>query len=109
MESFTRADYQAAVDAIRQNTTHQPTVGLILGSGLGTLAEAVESADTIPYERIPLWPRSTVEGHQGKLVVGELEQQCVAVLQGRVHFYEGYSLQEVTFPVRVLKMLGVKT
>jgi purine-nucleoside phosphorylase len=63
----------------------------------------------IPYESIPLWPHSTVKGHKGKLVVGNLEKQPVAVLQGRFHFYEGYSLHEVTFPVRVLQALGVKT
>ncbi len=106
---FTRADYQAATDVIRQHTQHQPTIGLILGSGLGGLADSVESADVIAYESIPNWPRSTVKGHQGRLVVGALEKQCVAVLQGRLHFYEGHPLQAVTFPVRVLQTLGVKT
>jgi purine-nucleoside phosphorylase len=106
---FTRTDFQAAADVIRQKTTHQPTIGLILGSGLGGLADAVEAANAIPYESIPLWPHSTVKGHQGRLVVGYLEKQPVAVLQGRFHFYEGYSLHEVTFPVRVLQTLGVKT
>ncbi len=106
---FTRSDYQAAADVILSRTTHRPTIGLILGSGLGDFAKNVEEAVTIPYAAIPRWPISTVQGHQGNLVVGCLDGQPVAVLQGRVHFYEGYSMQEVTFPVRVMQLLGIKT
>jgi purine-nucleoside phosphorylase len=111
MESpvFTRADYQAASELIRRHTAHQPTVGLILGSGLGGLANAVEAADVIACDQIPRWPRSTVQGHRGCLVLGKLEGQTVMALQGRVHFYEGYSMQEVTLPVRVMQAMGVKT
>ncbi len=106
---FTRADYQSVASAIRQKTSHQPTIGLVLGSGLGSLADAVESADVIPYETIPLWPQSTVKGHAGRLVIGQLEGQTILVMQGRFHFYEGYSIQEVTLPVRVMKELGIHT
>src|SRR5262249_55557276 len=90
-------------------TSHKPSIGLVLGSGLGSLANAVESADIIPYEQIPLFPRSTVRGHQGRAVIGILENQPVMVLQGRFHFYEGYSMQEVTLPIRVMRELGVTT
>ncbi len=106
---FTLADYQTAADTIRRHTKHQPTVGLILGSGLGGLADAVETADIIPSTEIPLWPPSTVQGHAGRLVIGKLEGKTVLVLQGRIHAYEGYSMQEVTFPVRVMQALGIKT
>lgn len=106
---FTRADYQTAADAIRKRTKHQPTIALILGSGLGGLADAVQEADIIPSTEIPLWPPSTVQGHAGRLVIGKLEGKTVLVLQGRIHLYEGYSVQEVTFPVRVMQMLGIKT
>jgi purine-nucleoside phosphorylase len=106
---FSHADYQSIASAIRQKTRHQPSIGLVLGSGLGSLAEAVESADVIPYESIPRWPQSTVKGHAGRLVIGQLEGQTVLVMQGRFHFYEGYSIQEVTLPVRVMKELGINT
>ncbi|QDI89896.1 purine-nucleoside phosphorylase [Salicibibacter halophilus] len=84
-------------------------IGLILGSGLGGLADEVEGAVRINYEDIPGFPTSTVEGHAGRLVLGELEGKNVVAMQGRFHFYEGYSAQEVTFPVRVMKALGVHT
>jgi purine-nucleoside phosphorylase len=106
---FTLADYQTAADAIRKRTKHQPTIALILGSGLGGLADAVQEADIIPSTDIPLWPPSTVQGHAGRLVIGKLEGKTVLVLQGRIHLYEGYSIHEVTFPVRVMQMLGIKT
>jgi purine-nucleoside phosphorylase len=106
---FSLANYQTAADAIRQRTTHKPTVGLILGSGLGGLADAIESPVVIASAEIPLWPPSTVQGHAGRLVIGKLEGQTVLVLQGRIHFYEGYSMQEVTYPVRVMQQLGIGT
>ncbi len=86
----------------------RPRVGLILGSGLGTLAESVERAEAIPYSDIPHFAPSTVEGHTGRLVIGALEGQPVIVMQGRSHYYEGYSMQQVTLPVRVMQLLGVE-
>jgi purine-nucleoside phosphorylase len=99
----------AAAVAIRSRTTVAPRIGIILGSGLGNLAAQVESPTTIPYAEIPHWPLSTVAGHSGKLVLGHIAGVPVAVMQGRVHAYEGYSMPEVTFPTRVLALLGCKT
>ena len=87
----------------------QPTLGLILGSGLGVLGDQIEGADFVPYAEIPGFPVSTVEGHAGRLVFGELEGKQVVIMQGRFHYYEGYSMDEVVFPVRVMKLLGVET
>lgn len=86
----------------------QPQVGLVLGSGLGAAAEAVADAVAVPYREIPHFPQSTVEGHSGRIVAGILGGAPVAVMQGRVHFYEGYSPLEVTFPMRVLGALGIR-
>ncbi|UBM61741.1 purine-nucleoside phosphorylase [Candidatus Sulfidibacterium hydrothermale] len=86
-----------------------PEVGIILGTGLGSLVQNVKVEKTIDYERIPHFPVSTVEFHTGKLIYGELGGKKVLVMNGRFHFYEGYSLQEITFPVRVMKMLGIHT
>lgn len=86
----------------------QPRAGIILGSGLGELAEAVRGATILPTAEIPSWPVSTVMGHQGRLISGQLEGQDVLVLQGRVHYYEGYSMSQVTLPVRVMQRLGVE-
>jgi purine-nucleoside phosphorylase len=109
MEEFlTRAHFEEAAAAIRGRTRYQPRIGLVLGSGLGGLAEAVEQPDIIPAGEIPQWPRSTVEGHQGRLVIGQLEGQTVLVQQGRAHRYEGHSMQRVTLPIRVMQLLGVK-
>lgn len=94
---------------IQKRLRHHPTVGIILGSGLGSLAEAVEDAEVIPYAELPNWPVSTVIGHQGRLVVGTLEGVEVLVMQGRVHYYEGYSMNQVTLPIRVMQRIGVKT
>jgi purine-nucleoside phosphorylase len=109
MTILTRADYQAAADVLLKHTTLRPTVGIILGSGLGALADSVENAVIIPTNDIPGWPHSTVEGHAGRLVIGTLEGVTVLTLQGRVHFYEGYTMQETTFPVRVMQMMGIQT
>lgn len=109
MTHYTPADYDAAVRIIKERIREIPHIGLVLGSGLGKLAEAVEDAVTIPYEDIPGWPRSTVHGHSGRLVIGKLEGKQVIVQQGRAHFYEGYSLEQVTFPIRVMHALGVNT
>jgi purine-nucleoside phosphorylase len=87
----------------------QPRLGIVLGSGLGAVANAVTDKITVPYAEIPNFPRSTVEGHSGQLVAGLLNGVPVVVMQGRVHFYEGYSPLQVTFPMRVLGMLGIRT
>ncbi len=108
-EFFTRVQFEEAAQAIRSQTRQAPTVGLVLGSGLGSLADAVEDADVIPAPSIPHWPPSTVEGHAGRLVVGRLEGQRVLVQQGRAHYYEGHSMQQVTLPIRAMHLLGIKT
>lgn len=107
-EFFSRADYEAAVAAIRMRVALRPRVGLILGSGLNPLAEAVEGGVAIPYGEIPHFPVTSVEGHAGRLILGWLEGQPVAVMQGRAHYYEGYSMAQVTFPVRVLQAMGIE-
>jgi purine-nucleoside phosphorylase len=109
-EYLTRAQSEEAAAAIRAKTRYTPRIGIILGSGLGALADAVQDADILlPSENIPHWPRSTVEGHIGRLVIGKLEGQMVLVQQGRAHYYEGHSLQRVTLPVRVMQRLGLET
>ena len=106
---YTRKEYEAAADYIRQHTRHRPRIGLILGSGLNPLAGEVASADVIPYDVIPNFAAPTVEGHVGRLVLGKLEGQTVIVMQGRVHFYEGHPIQQVVFPVRVMQVMGIDT
>ena len=86
----------------------RPHIGIVLGSGLGAAADAVLNPVIVPYEEIPNFPRSTVEGHSGRLVAGTLGGAPVVVMQGRVHFYEGYSLQGITFPMRVMGALGIR-
>ncbi|HVN54670.1 MAG TPA: purine-nucleoside phosphorylase [Anaerolineaceae bacterium] len=108
-DNYTLQDIDAIAGFIGARTSYRPQIGLILGSGLGGLADSVEDADRIWYSEIPDWPVSTVSGHQGQLVIGWLEGRQVTVLQGRVHYYEGYSMATVTLPVRVLLRLGVKT
>lgn len=107
-EFFSRLHYEQAADYIRQHTKHKPAVGMILGSGLGPLADAVEQADVIEGGDVPHWPRSTVQGHAGRLVIGRLEGQTVLVQQGRVHYYEGPSIAATTLPVRVMRELGIE-
>ena len=106
-DQFTQAQF--AVAHIRTQTSLEPSLGIILGSGLGNFASRVENPTTISYAEIPNFPESTVEGHSGKLVLGYIAGVAVAVMEGRVHAYEGYSLSEVTFPTRVLGLLGCKT
>jgi len=100
---------QQAARFLRSRSALQPSVAVILGSGLDVLAREVAGARTIPYAAIPHFPVSTVEGHASQVVFGRLQAAPVAVMQGRFHYYEGYSMQEVTFPVRVLRALGVTT
>ena len=107
-EYVTLAQIQEAGEFIRARSQYQPAIGIVLGSGLGELAEAVEAPDSILFGQIPHWPVSTVIGHQGKLVIGLLEGKPVYVMQGRVHYYEGYSISQVAFPIRVMQYLGVK-
>jgi purine-nucleoside phosphorylase len=97
-----------AADTIRKKITTRPRVGMILGSGLNSLADSVQNAVVIPYGELPNWPISTVHGHAGQLVIGELEGQSVFVMQGRIHFYEGYSMSQITLPVRVMLRLGLE-
>ena len=93
---------------LKNKIPFSPKVGIILGTGLGGLVEKIEIEQTIPYDEIPDFPLSTVEGHKGKLILGKLSNTNVIAMQGRFHFYEGYSIQEVTMPVRVMKKLGIQ-
>lgn len=104
---YARAEHAART--IRARTTEQARVALVLGSGLGGFADDFEDAVAIPYQEIPGFVPSTAEGHAGRLVIGKIDRVLVLAMQGRVHFYEGYSLEEVTFPIRTFKLLGVKT
>jgi purine-nucleoside phosphorylase len=108
-ETFlTMAEIDRVVGAIRERTEFAPKIGLILGSGLGPLADEVEAEARIAGKEIEGWPRSTVEGHAGRLVLGRLEGQAVLVLQGRVHYYEGQPMSTLGMPVRVMQRLGAE-
>ncbi|MCL6458686.1 MAG: purine-nucleoside phosphorylase [Gorillibacterium sp.] len=110
MEQLKLADKIAkATEFIKAKAAIQPTIGLILGSGLGILAELIEEPTIIPYGDIPYFPVSTVEGHAGELVLGQIKGQSVVMMKGRFHTYEGYGAELVSFPIRVMKKLGVKT
>jgi purine-nucleoside phosphorylase len=98
-----------AAKAVQVRTSHRPRVALILGSGLNDLAESVQDADRISYGDLPHFPVSTVQGHAGRFVIGELEGKSVLVMQGRIHYYEGYTMGQVTLPVRVMQRLGIET
>ena len=100
---------QAATQFLASKSRVKPRVGIVLGSGLGDFAEQVQDAVAVPYADIPHFPQSTVEGHSGRMVMGTIAGVPVAVMQGRVHAYEGYGMDEVTFPTRVLGLLGVTT
>lgn len=101
-------DILEARDFIRSKTDDRPVIGMILGSGLGTLADEIENAVKIPYSEIPHFAKSEAIGHANELVIGELNGKIVAAMKGRFHYYEGFSLNEVTFPVRVMKALGIE-
>jgi purine-nucleoside phosphorylase len=107
-EKITIKKIDEVVAAIRSRVDAKPRVGLILGSGLSDFANSVENATSIPFGDLPHWPVSTVKGHSGRLVIGQIEGQDVFVLQGRIHFYEGYTMQQVTLPVRVMQRMGVE-
>jgi len=104
---YERAEHAARV--IRSRTTETPRVAIVLGSGLGGFADDFEDAVRIPYEDIPGFALSTAQGHAGQLVVGKVDHVPLLAMQGRVHYYEGYSLEQVTFPIRTFKLLGIKT
>ncbi len=108
-EVFTREQHLQIADFLRTQTTHRPKVGLILGSGLNALADEMIEADRISYADIPGFAAPTVQGHSGRLVFGNLAGHEVVMMQGRVHAYEGHSMQRVTLPVRVMAQLGVRT
>jgi purine-nucleoside phosphorylase len=108
MAFITLEQIDQAAEAVRSRLTTQPRVGLILGSGLGELAEEVEQAERIAYKDIPNWPVGTVQGHKSTLVAGKLAGQDVLILQGRTHYYEGFEMDHVTLPVRVMRRLGVE-
>ena len=101
-------DMDRIADEIQSRISFQPGIGLILGSGLGALADSVQDPIIIPYHDLPGWPISTVEGHAGELVIGTLEGKEVLVMNGRIHFYEGYEMSQVTLPIRVMQRLGIK-
>lgn len=101
--------FDSAVSAIRARTKLQPVAAIVLGSGLGALADEVGDAVRIPFADIPGWKRSTVPGHAGELVVGTLSGKPVAVMKGRLHFYEGYDIADVAYPMRVFKAWGIDT
>ena len=109
MSGFLAPDIQRAVTAIRARSDAAVDVAVILGTGLGKLAEEMAGAAAIPYREIPGFPLSTVESHEGRLLLGRLSGRAVVAMQGRFHRYEGYSLQQVTFPVRVMRALGART
>jgi len=95
-----------SVEFINQKSKIKPKIAIILGTGLGRLAENIKGKEIIPYSKIPNFPISTVQSHSGNLVLGKLGNKEVVAMQGRFHYYEGYNLKEVTFPVRVMKKLG---
>ena len=107
-EYITLEDIDRVTSMIRERSSYQPRVGIILGSGLSPLADEVGSPDVIPYSDLAGWPVSTVHGHRGRLVIGTLEGQTVCVMQGRSHYYEGYSMSLIGLPVRVMNRLGIE-
>jgi purine-nucleoside phosphorylase len=110
LETITlRQQVARAAQFIGAKIAQKPTIAIILGSGLGALADAVAEATILPYADVPYFPPTSVEGHRGRLVVGQLEGKTVAVLQGRVHGYEGHTLAQITLPIRVMHALGVET
>jgi len=100
---------QMITEHILANSSHRPKIGIICGSGLGGLADLLAKAEILPYDKIPGFPRSTVVGHAGRLLFGELSSVPVVIMQGRFHAYEGYSMEMTTLPVRVMKLLGVQS
>ena len=106
--NLTLKEIDEVVEAVKARADVSPRIGLILGSGLSHFAESVENPTFIPFGDLPHWPVSTVKGHSGRLVIGQLEGQDVFVMQGRIHFYEGYTMSQVTLPIRVMQRLGIE-
>lgn len=102
-------EIREAAKFLKKACRHSPVAGIILGSGLGKFAEEIEIEKEVPYDEIPHFPVSTVEGHQGRMIFGRLEGKPIVAMAGRFHIYEGYSAQEVTFPIRVMKLLGIQS
>ena len=107
-EYITLREINETTEAVRTQLKEMPKFGLVLGSGLGSLAASIEDPVFIPFSKLPHWPISTVPGHEGRLVAGRLEGQAVLVMQGRTHYYEGYSMSQLTLPVRVMQRLGIE-
>ncbi len=106
--NYTIEDMDRIADEIRGRISVQPVIALILGSGLGPLSESIQDSTIIHYRDLPGWPLSTVEGHAGELVIGKLEGKDVLVMNGRIHYYEGYEMSQVTLPIRVMQRLGIE-
>jgi purine-nucleoside phosphorylase len=104
-----RKQIDEALNHIRKHSSLEPTIGIVLGTGLGDLAKEIDQDVVLSYEDIPHFPISTVETHEGKLILGKITNRSVVAMQGRFHYYEGYTMQQITFPIRVMKFLGVKT
>ncbi len=102
-------DFNEASAYIKEQTAHRPTIGIVLGSGLGELAEQIENPCILPYADIPHFAHSTAPGHKGRMVIGNLAGKVVCCMQGRLHYYEGHSMKDITFPIRVMRMLGIET
>ena len=109
MATELKSQIDEAAAVVRAASRLEPTVGIVLGTGLGDFADALQAGTVLPYQKIPHFPVSTVESHAGELHIGQLAGRPVAVMKGRVHYYEGYSMRQVTFPVRVLKAIGCQT
>lgn len=107
-KSFSIEEIDQIADEIRERISIIPEIGMILGSGLGPLSEDVENPTVIPYQDLSGWPVSTVEGHAGSLVIGTLQDKNVLVMNGRIHYYEGYQMSQVTLPIRVMQRLGIE-
>ena len=108
MPNYDYDDAKLTVDFIKNFIDEQPETAIISGSGLGDIADAVENKKILDTKEFPVWPHSTAPGHEGKIIFGKIHGKNIIMLQGRVHFYEGYSMKAVTFPTRVIAMLGVK-
>ncbi|MCS7074316.1 MAG: purine-nucleoside phosphorylase [Bacteroidia bacterium] len=101
--------FNETINYIRKHTQAKPSLGIVLGTGLGKLADAIETTKTLAYNFIPHFPISTVESHFGKLIFGKIGEVEVVAMQGRLHYYEGYNMFQITYPIRIMKMLGIKT
>ncbi|MFQ5677767.1 MAG: purine-nucleoside phosphorylase, partial [bacterium] len=104
-----KAEIAETSDFLKQKTNITPEIGIILGTGLGALAEEIDKESVVPYDQIPHFPVSTVESHAGRLIFGKIGSRQVMAMQGRFHYYEGYSMKKISFPVRVMKSLGART